>query len=174
MAKIIIINFIRFTLLFVLQVAVLKNIGYYNIAVAFPYILAILLLPIGISNFTVYLVAFVMGLTIDAFYDSVGIHSAACVALAWFRIFFHNITLEADDQNSFLTPDWSNRGFKWFITYVLFATIVHHFILFIIEVFSFNNLHQTLGSALLSSVCTILIIFIISLLTYKKKTRLVN
>ncbi len=174
MGKIIFINIIRFIILFVLQVAVLKNIGYYNIAVAFPYILAILLLPIGISNFTVYLAAFLMGLTIDAFYDSVGIHAAACVVIAWFRIFFLNITLEADDQNSFLTPNWGNQGFKWFITYILFATILHHFILFIIEVFSFSNLHHTLVSALLSTICTVFIIFLISLLTYKKKTRLVN
>lgn len=174
MAKIILFNIIRFLILFVLQVAVLKNMGYYNIAVAFPYILAILLLPIGISNFSVFLISFLFGLTIDAFYDSIGLHAAACVALAWFRIFFHNITLEADEQHSLITPDLSSKGFKWFSTYLLFATLIHHIILFSLEIFSFHDFFYTLGSSLLSSVCTIIVIFIISLLTFKKKTRLVN
>lgn len=174
MGKIIIFNIIRFIVLIILQVAVLKNIGYYNLAVTFPYILIILLLPIGISNLTLYVLAFLTGLCVDAFYDSIGIHAAACVALAWFRIFFHKITIELDDQESFNTPSWGNMGFKWFSTYILFGTLIHHFILFFIEAFSFHNILQILLSIILSSLISILVIFIISLLTYQKKSRILS
>lgn len=174
MARIIINNVIRFVLMTIIQIALLKNIGYYNLAAPFPYILIILLLPIGIPNFVLYVLAFLTGLTIDAFYDSIGVHAAACVALAWFRIFFHKITLENDEQDSLDTPTWGNMGFKWFSTYILLATLVHHFVLFVIEVFSFHNVLYTLASVLMSSVLTIIIIFIISLVTFKKKSRVIN
>ena len=174
MGKIIIFNIIRFLVLLVLQVAVLKNIGYYNIAVAFPYILFILLLPIGLPNILVYVLAFLTGLSIDAFYDSLGVHAAACVALAFFRIFFHNITIEPDEQSSFNTPSWGNMGFKWYSTYIVLSIFVHHLFLFFIETFSFHNFLQTLTGTLLSSIFTLVIILIISLLTYNKKSRIIN
>jgi len=174
MAKIIIFNVIRFMLLVLLQVALLKNIGYYNIATPFPYILIILLLPLGISNLTLYVIALLTGLTIDAFYDTIGVHAAACIALAYFRIFFLNITLEVDQRDSFQTPSWGNMKFKWFATYIVLATLIQHLVLFIIEVFSFQNILDTLLSAVLSSLYTITIIFVISLLTYSGKNKLSN
>src|SRR5690606_18887646 len=93
-------NSVRFLILILIQVGLFKNIGYYNLAIPLPYILFILLLPIGISNFILFLLAFITGLTVDAFYDSMGVHAAACVTLAWFRIFFHRITLDIDAQES--------------------------------------------------------------------------
>jgi len=174
MAKIVVFNIIRFLVLVLIQVAVLKNMGYYNLAVAFPYILIILLLPIGISNLSLFTLAFLTGLTIDAFYDSIGIHAASCVALAYFRIFFHKITIELDEQASFNTPSWGIMGFKWFVTYISLSILIHHIVLFFVEAFSFHNFIQTLLSIALSSVFTLVLIFVISLLTYHKKSRVIN
>jgi uncharacterized membrane protein len=167
-------NIVRFIVLVLLQVGLLKNIGYYNLVSPFPYILFILLLPFRINNFFLYLLAFLTGLTIDAFYDSIGVHAAACIALAWFRIFFHSITLDIDDQESSKTPSWGNMGFKWFVTYVTFGTITHHLALFFVEVFSFENIGNTLMSILLSSIFTIILILIIGIVTYQRKSRLAN
>lgn len=174
MAKVIIYNIIRFVILLILQVTVLKNFGYYNIAVTYPYILIILLLPIGIPNLVLYVLAFLTGLCVDAFYDSIGIHASACVALAFFRIFFHNITIEVEERSSFNTPSWGSRGFKWYSTYILLGTFIHHLVLFLVESFSFSNILQTLLSVVLSSLMTCIVIFIISLLTYQKKTRILS
>lgn len=174
MAKLIVYNIVRFILLILLQSAAFKNIGYFNIAALFPYILIILLLPIGIPNFLLFLLAFLTGLTVDAFYDSIGVHASACVALAWFRIFFHKITLEPEEQNSFSTPSWGTMGFKWFSTYILLGTLIHHFVLFFVEVFTFQNILYTLGSVLFSSMFTVVTIIIMSLLTYNKKLRTLN
>jgi hypothetical protein len=174
MAKIVLFNIIRFLVLILIQVAVLKNIGYYNLAVAFPYILIVLLLPIGIPNTLLYVLAFLTGLSIDAFYDSIGIHAAACVALAFFRIFFHKITIELDEQESFNTPSWGNMGFKWYLTYISLSILIHHVILFFVEAFSFHNFIQTVLSIAFSSIFTLVLIFVISLLTYHKKSRVIN
>lgn len=174
MARIIIINIIRFIILIILQAVVFKNIGYYNIAALFPYILIVLLLPTGLPNFFVFVLALLTGLTVDAFYDSMGVHASACVALAWFRIFFHKITLEVDAQASFQNPSWGNMGFKWFSTYLFLGTLIHHTVLFFVEVFSFQNFLHTLASIFFSSLFTVVIILIISLMTYNRKSRLIN
>lgn len=167
-------NILRFLILILIQVGLFKNMGYYNLATPFPYILFLLLLPIGIPNLMLFVIAFLTGLSVDAFYDSMGVHAAACVALAWFRIFFHRITLDVDDQESFHTPSWGNMGFKWFGTYVVLSTLVHHLVLFFVEVFSFKNFLNTLASIVLSSIFTIVLILIISIITYRRKSRLAN
>lgn len=174
MGKVIISNGIRLFILILLQVALFKNIGYYNLASPFPYIFFILLLPIGIPNLLIFVLAFLTGLTIDAFYDSLGVHAAACVSLAFFRIFFHKITLEVDIKNSFNTPSLSEMSFKWFLPYVFFGTLVHHFVLFLVESFSFENILYTLSSIVISSIFTTIIILLMSLLIYRKKSRISN
>lgn len=171
MTKVLIYNSARFVLLLFLQIALLKNMGYYNIATPFPYILFILLLPINTSNITLYIIAFFTGLTVDAFYNTIGVHAAACVALSYFRIFFLNITLEVDQRESFQTPSWSNMRFKWYGPYILLATFIQHLVLFFLEVFSLVNILDTLSSIILSSILTVTIIFVISLLTYTRKNK---
>jgi|SRR5690606_12764490 len=172
MGKTLISNIIRFTTLLLLQVALFKNIGYYNVVAAFPYILFIFLLPIGLPNILLFLIAFITGLTVDAFYDSIGVHAAACTALALFRVFFHKITLEVDIKDSFNTPSIGEMGTKWFLSYVFFGSLVHHLFLFMIETFSFSNFLNTAASIILSSIFTVSILLLISLLIYKRKSRI--
>ena len=172
MAKVMIQNVLRFLAMIAIQVVLFKNIWYYNLASPFPYILIILLLPLSTSNFFLYLLAFGTGLAVDAFYDSLGIHTAACVALAWFRIAFVRVTLEMDVRQSSNSPSWGELGSKWYVSYVFFSILIHHFVLFVIEVFSFHNFLQTIGSIVLSSLSTFVIVMLISLLFYKRKSRL--
>ncbi|MFD2968646.1 rod shape-determining protein MreD [Sphingobacterium bambusae] len=172
MGKVIVLNIIRFFVVVLLQVALFKNIGYYNVASTFPYIFFILLLPIGLPNLLLFILAFLTGLTIDAFYDSTGVHAAACVALALFRTFFHKITLEVEIKDSFNTPSLGEMGTKWFLPYVFFGTLIHHFTLFLVEVFSFSNFLYTLASIVLSSIFTLCVIFLMSLLVYRRKSRI--
>ncbi|MCT1524409.1 MULTISPECIES: rod shape-determining protein MreD [Sphingobacterium] len=174
MGKVFIFNIVRFIVLIAMQVVLFKNIGYYNLATPFPYILIIFLLPIGTPNFILYLIAFLTGLTVDAFYDTIGVHAAASVALVWFRTFFFNITLDVDVQGSFETPSLGIMGNKWFFSYISIGTLIHHIVLLHVEYFSFNNYLSTLFSILLSSIFTILLIILMSLLFYKRKSRLLG
>ncbi|GHE30839.1 rod shape-determining protein MreD [Sphingobacterium griseoflavum] len=172
MGRVIIVNIVRFFVVILLQVALFKNIGYYNVASTFPYIFFILLLPIGLPNILLFILAFLTGLTVDAFYDSIGVHAAACVALALFRTFFHKITLEVEIKDSFNTPSLGEMGTKWFLPYVFLGTLIHHLTLFLVEVFSFTNFLYTLASIVLSSIFTVCMIFLMSLLVYKRKSRI--
>lgn len=174
MGRVFFFNIVRFIILIAAQVVLFKNMGYYNLASPFPYILIILLLPIGTPNLLLYLLAFLTGLTLDAFYDSIGLHASACIALVLFRIFFHNITLDVDVKNSFETPSLGNMGTKWYLPYIAIGTLIHHTVLFHVEYFSFTNYLSTAMTILFSSIFTILLIILISILIYKRKSRLLS
>ncbi len=171
MAKVFLYNLARFTVLVMLQVFLFKNIGYYNLATPFPYILFLLLLPVGMPNFILYCLAFITGITVDAFYDTLGVHAAACVALAWARINFIRVTLQTDQYESFMTPAWGTVPFRWYFLYVAVLSLFHHVTFFFLEAFTFHQFHYTVIRILLSCIFTIVIVLLFSLLFYRKKQR---
>ena len=171
MSKHVFINLLRFIVLVFVQVFLLKNISLYNLATPYLYILFILLLPFQTPNVLLFALAFVMGLTIDAFYDAPGLHAAACVILAFVRIVFINLTVPKEGFDSEPEPTLSIMGFRWFFTYVLTLTLFHHFFLFSIEAFSFSEIQYTISRFLLSSLFTIFLILISGLLFYRRKER---
>lgn len=171
MSKIIIINIMRFIVLVFIQVFLLKNISVYNLSTPFPYILFILLLPFETPNLLLFVLAFIMGLTVDSFYDTPGLHAASCVLLALVRILFISITVQKDGFDNEPEPTLSIMGFRWFFTYALILTLFHHFFLFNLEAFSFSELQYTLSRFLLSSIFTVFLILISGLLFFRKKER---
>jgi hypothetical protein len=171
MSKNILVNLLRFVVLVFIQVFLLKNIAVYNLPAPYFYILFILLLPFETHNFLLFALAFIMGLTIDAFYDTPGLNAAACVILALVRIIFINITVQKEGFDNEPEPTLSIMGFRWFFTYVLTLTLVHHFFLFAIESFKLSEIQYTLSRFLMSSVFTVFLILISGLLFFKRKER---
>jgi hypothetical protein len=171
MTRVIFINFVRFFALIFLQVFLLKNITLYNLSTPYFYILFILLLPFETPNFLLFALSFLMGLAIDAFYDTPGLNAAACVVLALVRILFISITVQKDGFDNEPAPTLGIMGFRWFFTYVVTLTLFHHFFLFNLEVFSLSAIQYTLGRIVLSTVFTVFLIIISGLLFYTKKER---
>ncbi len=171
MSRIILINFLRFTALLFLQVFLLKNITLYNISTPYLYILFILLLPFETPNWLLFALAFVMGLSIDAFYDTPGLHAAACIVLAFVRILFISITVQQEGFDHEPEPTLSTMGFRWFFTYTLILTLVHHFFLFNLEVFRFSEIPYTLGRFVLSSIFTVFLMLLTGFLFFRRKER---
>ncbi|MDB5000994.1 MAG: rod shape-determining protein MreD [Mucilaginibacter sp.] len=171
MSRVIIINLVRFILLVFLQVFLLKNISLYNLSTPYLYILFVLLLPFEIPNVLLFLLAFILGLTVDAFYDTPGLHAASCVLLAFVRVLFISITVQKDGFDNEPEPTLSIMGFRWFLTYALVLTLFHHFFLFNLEVFRFSELEYTLTRLILSSVFTVFLMLVSGLLFFRKKER---
>jgi len=171
MNRTILINILRFFVLVFLQVFLFKNITVYDLSIPYPYILIILLLPFETPNIVLFPVAFITGLTIDAFYDTPGLHAAACTLLAFVRISFINITVQKDGFDNDPEPTLSIMGFRWYFTYILVLTLIHHFFLFNLEVFRISELQYTFVRFLLSSVFTVFLMLLSGLLFYRKRER---
>jgi len=130
-----------------------------------------MLLPFETPNWLLFILSFLMGITIDLFSDTLGLHAASCTILALIRIFFINITVQKDNYDSDPEPTLGIMGFRWFFFYTLILTLVHHFFLFNLEVFKLAEILNTISRVLISSLFTILLIFTTELLFYRKKQR---
>lgn len=171
MGRVLIINALRFLLLVAAQAFLLKNTGYYNLSIPYLYILFILLLPFGIPNWMLFGLAFFTGLSIDVFYDTLGLHALACSALAFVRILFISITVQRDGFDNEPEPRLGIMGFRWFVFYATILTFFHHLILFTFETFRFSEIGYTLLRVVLSTLLTTILIIITEFVFYRRKTR---
>jgi hypothetical protein len=153
-------NLIRFIVLVLVQVLILNNVqlnGYIN---PFMYILFIMLLPIETPGWLLLLLSLAMGLTIDMFSNTLGMHAAACVFIGYLRPRIIRSISPRDGYESEANPNVTDMGFRWFISYTIIMVLLHHFVLFFIEAFSFVEFFSTLFRVILSSILTILLIII--------------
>ena len=171
MSRVIIYNIIRFILVVFIQVFLLKNISVYHVATPYFYILFILLLPFDTPNILLFLLAFILGLTIDAFYDTPGLHATASVFLAYVRIIFISITVQKEGFDNEPEPTLGIMGFRWFFLYALILTFLHHFFLLNLESFHPSQILFTTTRAIFSTLFTVILILISGLMFYKKKVR---
>ncbi len=154
-----------------MQVFSFRNITLYNLSTPYLYILFILLLPFETPNVLLFALSFLLGLTIDAFYDTPGLHAASCVLLAFVRILFIGITVQKDGFDNEPEPTLSVMGLRWFFTYALILTLAHHFFLFNLEVFRLSEIPYTLSRFVLSSIFTVFLMLLSGFLFYRRKER---
>ncbi len=168
-SKLIILNVLRWFILIFIQVFLLRNMAFYNLSTPFIYILFIMLLPFGTPNLLLYLLAFFTGLTMDAFYDTLGVHTSACVMLAFVRILFISITVTRDSFDE-PEPTLGNMGFKWFILFAITCILSHHLVVFLLEAFKFSEIGYTLTRCLFSSLFSLGLIVLAETIFYNKST----
>jgi hypothetical protein len=72
-----------------------------------------------------------------------------------------------DDQNAPIKPSVSTKGPIGFLIYALVLVFIHHFMLFFLEAFSFNQFFSTLARIFFSTLFTVLLIILGQLLFYK-------
>ena len=168
-SKVIFINIFRWVVLLFVQIFLLRGIGFYNLSTPFIYTLFILVLPFNIPNLLLYILAFITGLTIDAFYDTLGVHTAACVALAFVRILFISVSLNRESMDE-PEPSLGNMGVKWFTLYTILCILAHHVVVFFLEAFKLTEFGYTIGRTLLSAAFTLFIILITEFIFHNRKS----
>ena len=172
MSSIITKNLIRFIGLILLQLVILKDVDIstanFDFIHLIVYPLALFLLPIKTPRSVVILLGFLLGLTVDIFYDSVGVHAAASVATAFSRKivlkFLEPYGGYAVDQ----IPTLKNMGYSWFFIYAGTLMFIHLVFYFSMEAFSIVFFFQILMNTIFSLVFSILIIFVIQMIFNSK------
>jgi len=146
--------------LILLQVLVLDNIylgGYVN---PYLYIYFILLLPFETPGWLLLILAFFLGLGVDIFSDSIGIHAASTVLMAFFRPLTLKMLFSKREYEPGISPSIRDLGFRWFFSYALIMVTVHHLFLFYLEVFRLSDFFITFQRVILSIVFTLFLILI--------------
>jgi rod shape-determining protein MreD len=161
-------NLIRFVILVFIQVAILNNIQLNGVLNPYIYILFILLLPFEIPNWLLLLLSFFLGVSVDVFTNTIGIHASACVFMAYLRPYVLNYLSARDGYEVGTSPGIASYGFSWFLKYSLVLIFAHHSFLFLIEVFSFSNFGDTFTRILLSTIFSLVLIITSQFLMFKK------
>lgn len=153
-------NIVRFTVVVLFQVLVMDNVMISGYMVPYVYLLFILLMPFETPRWVVLLSGFFLGLGIDLFEHTPGMHTAATVLIAFIRPYFLNLLAPRDGYEPETFPRIHYYGFSWFLKYTLLMVLVHHLALFYLEVFQLQNFLSTLLrvvlSTVLSSACLVL------------------
>ena len=164
-------NLIRFILLVLIQVLILNRInlgGYMN---PYLYVLYILLLPFETPKWLLLVSSFAIGLCIDSFSNSYGIHAAASTFMAFSRPAILRMITSKKEYEPGIRPGINDLGFSWFLTYSILMIIAHHFILFFLEAFRFSEFFITLWRIILNSTLTLSIILLSQYLIYNIKQK---
>ena len=153
------VNISRFILLLTLQIVIFNNMNFLGFIMPLPYMLFIILYPVNGNRAALLLASFLLGLTMDVFSNSGGVHAAACLTLAYLRpsIFKFSFGISYEYQtiklNDVLTPER--------FSFILISVVIHHFTLFILEAFQVSFFWDILIRTLLSTVFTIISCIII-------------
>ena len=157
-----------FIFLVLLQVFVLNNIKFLGYINPYLYISFIFFFPLKENRFPFLTYAFLLGLCIDFFLDSGGIHAFSTLFIGYIRLFYVKIFFRKSVVD-FPFFKLELESFGKVFNYVVILTIIHHFILFSFTNFSFQNISEVLLNTLFSSIFTLLLFFTGSYIFIKKE-----
>lgn len=141
MNRVLFANLMRFIGILLVQVLILKRVtvGWES----FPYVeillypVFIMLLPLRTPRPLVILLAFAMGMSVDLFYYSYGVHASASVFTALIRPFILSRLLPRGGYTALHAPNKEKMGWAWFNQYAAFLLVAHLFWYFSVEAFTF-------------------------------------
>lgn len=149
----------RFLFFVLLQGLIFNNFDFFDIYDPYVCLVFIITFPIKVNKITFMMISFIFGFTLDLYSNSLGINTAACLSVAFLRSYILNFVF-----GSFYDP----HGIKLIKNYVLESTfsqkflyittiiLIHHLILFSLEIFSFQFISLILLKTLITSLISLI------------------
>jgi rod shape-determining protein MreD len=162
---------LHFLILVVLQLFVFNNIYLFEIVHPYIYVYFLLLLPINFSRTWVMILAFVLGLIIDLFSSTYGIHAASATLTAFIRPLLLGAFVSDEDTDALIEPHIKGFGLRAYLFYALALVSIHHLTLFMLEAFGFRAFGFTLLKILLTTSISLVFVFIYELFFFFKKSK---
>lgn len=157
---------VMFISLVLIQVLIFNQVQFSGFFNPYIYVLFVILLPHSTPRYAMLILAFLLGLVIDIFSNSLGVHSAATVFVAYVRpLVIRIISPREDDRSDY--PGLNQNKLSWFINYVFIIVFLHHAMLFYLEVYTFANFFNTLYRVILSSLFSIIVIVLSQFLVFR-------
>ena len=161
-------NIVRFILLVLFQVLIFNNIelgGYLN---PYIYVLFILLLPFETPAWALVVIGFLLGLSIDIFSETLGMHTAATVFMAFLRPYVLSFFAPRDGYETGTFPRVFYYGLQWFVKYSIILIFAHHLMLFFLERFTLDEFFGTFFRIILSTLFTTLLVVLSQYFVFRK------
>lgn len=162
-------NLVRAVFLLAVQVLVLRQLSIggadFNYINIFLYPIFLMLLPMSTPIWLMMVIGFFYGFCIDVFYNTIGMHTAACVLTTFVRTPLLQFLEPQGGYKQDISPTRRRMGFAWFLRYASLFMFVHIFTFFCVEVFTplymGKILMYTLPSFVVSFIFVMLLSFIV-------------
>jgi len=161
-------NIIRFLVVIIFQVLVMDNVMINGYMIPYVYLLFILLMPFETPPWVLLVSGFILGLSIDLFENTPGMHTAATVLVAFIRPYLLKLLASRDGYESETFPRIHYYGIAWFLKYTLIIVVIHHFALFYLEVFQLKDFLSTFLRVILSSILSASVIVLSQYFVFRK------
>jgi len=159
-----ILQFVSFFIYVLAQALLLKNLVLFNTGFCFVYVAFILLLPIETSTLVLMSLGFVIGFTIDIFYNSLGLHALTMVFIAYVRNYWLSAITPQGGYDGDTVPNLKTNGLQWFLVYMMPLVFVHHLTLFLVESAGFTLFWYSMLKTITSLLFTMTIIVVLQYL----------
>jgi len=164
-------NILRFVALVLVQVLVINYIKIGGYVSPYVYPLFIMLLPIGYSQAGMLILAFLLGLSIDIFCGTLGLHAGAVTLMAFSRPAIIKLVSGSQKIDPIKEPNLYTMGFDWWLRYSFVMMTIHSLTLFLLESFTLKLIWQTLLRTVISLPISLFLITIILYLFSSNKRR---
>ena len=143
-------NIIRFILLVGIQALVLNQLEIGLGIQIMVYPLFVLLLPFELSVIAVLVLAFAMGIAIDAISNTYGLHASSLVLMAYLRPIIFKVFAPRDGYDNLKEASSYQMGMRWYIFVYGILLFLHHLWFFTLEIFRMDDFFFILQKVLLS------------------------
>ena len=149
----------RFVILVLIQVLVLDHVLFLGYINPYLYLFFIIYLPINTKRVNTLIIGFLLGLCIDIFNDTGGVHAASTLFIAYVRPIILRLSFGLSyDYN---TLKLKRADFKNQFIYVLLMVFIHHLLMFSLEYFSINYWVEIMKNTLFSSIFSLILILML-------------
>jgi hypothetical protein len=135
------------------------------------YPLFLIVLPFDIKPVFLMLIAFAMGIILDAFSNTFGLHASASVLIAYLRPELYRLFAPREGYDILMKPSVRDLGINWFVSVTGIVILIHHFWFFFLEFFKWSAWFSILKNTILSGLITVFIVLAIEILFTKKESR---
>lgn len=164
-------NWVKYSLIFILTVLVqglvVNNIQLNEYLMPMVYPIMILMLPFGLNAIITMVVALLLGLSVDAFSDTFGLHASAAVIIGYLRPTLMKYIQPKEGYDNALLPSIHDMGVVWFVLYTSLLLLVHHLWFFSIEILRFDLILLILGKTIFSLFFSLALIVLFQYIFYK-------
>lgn len=156
----------RYFLVMLLQVLLFDQLQLLGVCHPYIYILCLMMMPITLPHSADMIIGAVVGLIMDIFCNSLGVHTASCIFIMFIRPYLIGaIVNDKDRLNEQITL--RTLGMEALLKYVVILVLAHHLMVFLLAAWSWSHIGFVLMETIVSSLITISIIIGYNTLRYR-------
>ena len=146
----------------------------FGVAQAWFFIALIITLPANVPRIQLLFIAFFYGLIVDVFNNTLGMHAACTVLVAFLKPFFLKIFASQTPTSSNTDTETltiRTNGLSWFLMYAGSLVFIYQFAFYFIDSTGFSWFGFTVQKIVLSTLFTLVVMVILQYAIYPSRSK---